>query len=365
MAWSAPSLLNDATGTTAATSQTMGGITASAGTLVVVALAFIASNSSVTGVTIADSAGGNSWNIHYVEQTSVPGYLGFAWSVLSNGFAGGSITITRSGSGNIKQWAMAAYALSGENASAPEDTAVYAGSTGASTSPVVAGNAAGRAGDFVFALDAEWPSIATTYTEDATDGWTNLLNNLKPSNTSVGLSVAYQTNSGTSGLTHAPHLSASVPWAEMQVGLAPTVTTLSIGAAGAMMARGASAASLAATIAARSASKSRGSSAGSYATSVGGHSTICAVGKAGGVFRTSVSGRALLALSGAGAPGFFVRAAGRLLAALKAFARPRDTAVTFDPDYALLAPSRAETLVAPGRSDALLASSVIEAFLAE
>jgi hypothetical protein len=72
-----------------------------------------------------------------------------------------------------------------------------------------------------------------------------------------------------------------------------------------------------------------------------------------------------MALSGAGAPVSFVRAAGRLLAALKAFARPRDTAVTFDPDYALLAPSRAETLVAPGRSDALLASSVIEAFLAE
>src|SRR5579862_7805944 len=106
MTWGTPNLLDDTTGSTAATSRTLTGITAPAGTLVVVGLAFIASSSSVSGFAVSDSTGVNAWTSHALEQTNGgPGYLGFAWSVLTSSLSSGSITMTRTGSGNITRWA--------------------------------------------------------------------------------------------------------------------------------------------------------------------------------------------------------------------------------------------------------------------
>lgn len=445
MAWGTPALLNSATGTTAATFQVLTGITAPAGTFVIVPLGFVASISNVSGVTISDSAGGNSWNVHTVLQAGAIGCLGFAWSILTNGLTSGTITMTRTGTGNIKQWAMAAYSLTGENVSSPEDAAVFATATGNTALPSVTGNVASQSNDFVFALDANFPGLLTNYTEDTTDGWTNLLNNLRPNNTTVGLSVGYQANSGTSGIAHAPHLSGGSPWAEMQVAFAPAsstynvsisesgsaadsdsdvatlpssvaetgaasdsssslaVLTSSVSESGAASDSSATTAVLAATVAeAGAASDSPSniatlpsaiaetgaaadhvSSSALFPSSVaesgaasdadsGAASFAVSVAEAGSAVDVEFSTALLLALtqeSGAASDVISARAAFGGLVLEAGAAQDQSSSASsrkaFDPDYALLAPSRAESFLAPSRTEAMLAPFLTEAFLAE
>lgn len=231
MSWSSPTTLASGSGSTGAESQTLSGITAAAGTFVVVTGAFNG-GTTVTGVTVSDSAG-NSWTVHSEEIDGSTHNLGFiAYSIVTNALSGGSFTITRTPStgGNINGWAMGAVLFTGNAPSSPEDAAVFATAAGSSSSPSVTGNTATQSGDLLIAVCAVNPGATTTYTEDTGDGWANLFT-LSPA-TGLLFGAAYQVNAGASGIKHSPSLNKSQPWTEIQVGFSPGVQSLAISARG-------------------------------------------------------------------------------------------------------------------------------------
>jgi hypothetical protein len=385
MSWGTPTLLRSLTGTTASTAQSVTNVTAAAGTLVIATMAFLASANTVTGATVTDSAG-NTWVIRQKVDASAPGVLVFAWSILTTPLSSGSITFTRAGTGNITRWAGAIYSLSGSAPSNPEDTGVLAAATGGSASPAVTGNSGSQSNDFIFALDANWPTSTTSYTEDTADGWTNLLNNLKPSNTTVGLSIAYQVNSGTSGILHAPSLSQSALWAEMQVAFLPAPTTIAISgigtalsqchaagayavglkACGAGAMKGPSLPAFGAALTARTVAGAKGVSAvARFNLNLAARSAMAVSGRTAVGFAVALKGKTALAFTGRTSPFLATRMAARLFAALKGELRFGSPIVPFDPDYALLAPPMQEAMLTPVRNETLLAKPISESFLAE
>lgn len=217
MAWSVVSL-NRSSGTTAATSQSLGSITAAAGTLVVL-FGSMTSASTALGPTVSDSAG-NSWHVHTKANSGTTNLICFiAWSVLSTGLSSGSITITRSGSGNITSWCMGAASVTG--GSGAEDAGVLASATGTSVSPLATGAAAAQPNDLVLAVTGWAWASSVSYSEDTSDGWTNLYNANSGTAADAALGAAFQTNAGTAGIKYNPALSSSEKWAVLQIALSP------------------------------------------------------------------------------------------------------------------------------------------------
>jgi hypothetical protein len=404
-----------------ATSYMITSLSAPAGTLVAVAGAIKGpTGGTMTGVGIADSAG-NAWSMHYVLGHTNREFAFIAWAVLASTWASATITISSIGTGNMTSYAATVLKASGGGTT--EDTAVLTSASGSSASPSNTGNAATRQGALLIALTAFWPTTTSTYTEDTVDGWTNLENDLTVGSANVATSVAYQVNTGKSGITHAPTLGTSSDWLEMMIGFdiplvaltgQGSVATAGIGAGAfsaaiaakcAGMTGGRGSASFTAQMSARSTSTTRGRCSGAYSTALSGRTATQSKGRVVGGFAAAVAGRtaamtkgtasgaygaalsartamhskgrasasfaaavaacAVLAMRGAVGASFLARLAGRLLAAMKGAAGLSPGSAAFDPGYALLAPPRCDAVLAPSPREALLAPAVIEAFLTE
>lgn len=291
MSWSSPTTLASGSGSTGAASQSLSGITATAGTFVVVTGAFNG-GSTVTGLTVSDSAG-NSWFVHSEGIDGSAHNFGFvAYSILTNALSGGSFTITRTPStgGNINAWAMGAVSFTGNAPTSPEDDAVFATAIGSNSSPSVTGNAPTQTGDLLIAVCVANPGATTTYTEDSVDGWSNLFT-LTPA-TGLLFAAAYQVDAASSGVKHNPSLNKSQPWTEIQVGFSPAAEIIAIAACGIAAAKAAAVASARTALSANARSNAAGTGGLSLSVVLLARAMGSAIGRSVGAFVAMLFGRA-------------------------------------------------------------------------
>jgi len=347
MSWSV-NKLGSATGTTSATSQSLSGITAASGALVV-AVFGVSCGSGVTGFTCSDSAG-NSYTVHAeANPATLSGYVVICYSVLANALSSGSITLARTGTTMILSFCAGAVSAGGGSGS--EDTAVLAVANGSSTSPAVTGNAATQSGDLLIAATGFIETA--TYAEDSiVHNWTNLYNLSTGTANDAGLGFAWQVNSGTAGIAYNPGLSVTKKWAVIQIGFAPA--GLALVASGAVQTRGRSSAAFTAALSARAVVAAVGKASGSYAANLNARGAVQTSGRGAGSYTLSLLARGTVATAARALGGFAASFAARTLAAIRGLAPIAPPPPGFDPKFALLAPARTFGLMTPPRTFSLL-----------
>lgn len=317
MAWSPPATLGSGSGTTSAASQSIAGITAAAGTLVVVGGSVRVVGSSATGVSVSDSAG-NSYTVHY-EANAAASWTGFAFvafCVLTNALSGGTITVTRIGSANIDAFCMGAASWTG--GSGAEDTAVLATANGTSNTPSVTGNAASQANDLLIAVCGYPLGSGSNYTEDTADGWTNLFD-ISTAGTVNTFGMAYQVNSGTAGIKHAPTITGSTKWAEVTFALAPAGGgSIALAGLGAAMASGRGSVSYSTALVARGVAQTQGRAGAGYSTALAARGVAQARGFAGAAYSTALTAKGAAQTFGRAGANFAASLAARATAMAKA-----------------------------------------------
>lgn len=200
-AWTGPTLLGFSQSSSGATSKSITGVTASAGSLVVFCgTTFTAS--TVANMSASDSAG-NTWTFRGRKSASQNMNTWIAWSVLTSPLSSGSITVSSS-TNNLLDMYMGAAAWTGQAAGPVEDTSVQAdASTALTTSPSVTSGTPSATGDLMIGVMGEYLATADTYTEDTANGWTTIYHGV-PGGGTGHMGCAYQVNAGSGAKTYNP-----------------------------------------------------------------------------------------------------------------------------------------------------------------
>lgn len=169
-------------------------------------------NTGADTIVVSDSAG-NNYTVaqHTRAGTTTIGFI--AWAVASTALSAGTITVadTSTGTTNFTACAFQGFSVTGENTGTPNDSAATASNdAAATTTPTVTSGVPSASGELFFAVYMASVANNNTYTEDATNGWTNAM--LKAGSTGgtiMTASSAYQVNAGSSAVTHAPTTSSA------------------------------------------------------------------------------------------------------------------------------------------------------------
>lgn len=183
MAWGTPTSLGSAANSVGATVVITTTASSPAGALIVIAVN--ENTALLTGSSVADSAG-NTYTLATAQLAGGTGGRSGRFFYCPNALAlssGGTITYTRSVSGTNCQ--AQATSVTGEDSN-PLDSAVTAGGGTATTTPSVTSGTPTTAGEMFFALAG---AASTTWTNDTTNGWTNIFN---VNASSASLIVSYQ-----------------------------------------------------------------------------------------------------------------------------------------------------------------------------
>lgn len=181
-----------------------------------------------------------------------------------------------------------------------------------------------------------------------------------------GVSVAGLTAIMARGLAAGAYsFAAAARGSAMSAGRGTGSYAVALSARGTAQAGGKAGAGFAVALAGRAAAMGRGKAGASFGVALLGRSSVAGKGKAAGSFAAALFGRSSIASTGRANGAFAALLAARLLAAFKGLAKTGTPVVPFDPDFALLAPARAELFLAPGRNEAFIAPALTETLLAE
>jgi len=216
MAWSASSLLGTSADATPAASKTTTGITAAAGTLVVVSGRITSGGGSRTGVTVSDSSG-NSWNVHQNGTGSVRALILSTVIATGKALSSGSITVTRAGTTNITSHALDVAAYTGSVTASWEDTAVRAFASGGGYSATMTGGAAANAGNLVISAFGYRNADVFSFTEAV--GWSTAGTAQSAASPSARdwSAQSYFVNGGTGAQTYTPTVNGGAPGSDSWV----------------------------------------------------------------------------------------------------------------------------------------------------
>lgn len=220
MSWSVPASLAVQTDKVSATFKAFAGITAAVGTLLLVSGQITSGGGGLTGLNVTDSSG----NVYSpLSKTGVSGLQSFTFcyaTVIAPGkaLAGGTVTITRTGTTNITSYAAGISSATGGLTSSFQDTGMNASAAGNSGTPSVTSGAGSVAGNLVIAVMGENYTGIPAYSEAA--GWTTVQSVFTSAATATGFAMAYQINAGTGALTHNPTVTggAANSWASVITG---------------------------------------------------------------------------------------------------------------------------------------------------
>lgn len=198
-----PTVLTSQSSTVGAQTINSPSFSAAVGTLIVVSGTIIKTTGSALTVTISDSAT-NTWTTYtdYQSGSATKGFI--SWAYVTNVITSGTVTVALSGGAN---WTAVAFGVTGVTSGAistsTEDTGFKATTNAtAITTPTITSGTPANTYDIAFCTYANAGSTADTYTEDTGHGWINVFS--KSGSTSCTFSQAYQINTGSGTLIHAP-----------------------------------------------------------------------------------------------------------------------------------------------------------------